>query len=371
MSKFSPGKNIGYLGGGQLARMLAESASHLGCYPHVLSPKKNDPGAQVSGFWHQGQLTEKQDLVDFLKKVDVATFESEFLDARLLQDAQATTGTTIYPAPALMGLLQDRKSQKELLDQFLLPTAPWSSVAKADEILHFVERNAYPIVFKKRFFGYDGYGTFIIKNKKALADFIKQEFKPNLFIVEKFIPFKKEMAVIVARSEDKSFTSLPFVESFQQDARCDWVRGPIKFKESKNTLSRLKKFLNGLKYVGVMGVEFFLTSKGLMVNEIAPRVHNTGHYSLDTDSLSQFDLHNMCLLGQKLPKKIEIKKGFAMANLIGSGDEVLLKSTHGKLYWYGKDDNRPGRKMGHLNALGTTPAAALKEALKRRREIKL
>ena len=163
---------------------------------------------------------------------------------------------------------------------------------------------------------------------------------------------------------------MPFVESFQKDARCDWVKGPIKLKESKKTISQLKSFLKKIHYVGVMGVEFFVTEKGLIINEIAPRVHNTGHYSQITQGLSQFDLHNMCLLGQKLPKDIKIKSGFAMSNLIGSGKKVKLKALDG-LYWYGKIDNRQGRKMGHINALGKTANEALKEALKKRKGIQL
>ena len=135
-------------------------------------------------------------------------------------------------------------------------------------------------------------------------------------------------------------------------------------------VDKLKLFLKKLHYVGVMGVEFFVTNKGLIINEIAPRVHNTGHYSQATKGVSQFDLHNMCLLGQKLPKDIKIKGGFAMANLIGSGKKVELKQV-GHLHWYGKTENRAGRKMGHINATATSADEALKQALKKRKGIKL
>ena len=178
--------------------------------------------------------------------------------------------------------------------------------------------------------------------------------------MEKWIPFKRECALMIARSADKSFTHLPLVESFQKDSRCDWVKGPIFIKAAGPMVEKLKSFLKRLHYVGVMGVEFFLTRKGLIINEIAPRVHNTGHYSQATPGWSQFDLHNMCLLGQKLPKEIKIKGGFAMANLIGSGAEVKLKPVGG-LHWYGKSENRRGRKMGHINVLASSPGKALKQ----------
>lgn len=370
MSDFQPGTKVGYLGGGQLARMLAQSAQNNGLEAHVLCPSKTDPAAQATGYFHQGDLNNQKDLENFLAKVDVATFESEFLNAEILTEAKKNTNATIYPTPELMGILQDRKTQKELFDQNRLPTSLWATVDTKELALDFIDRHGLPVVFKKRFFGYDGYGTFIVKTKKDLLNFLEKDFEEGLFIVEQFIPFKKEVAIIIARSLDESFTHLPFVESFQKDARCDWVKGPYKTKHNKKMLPLLKRFLKKLHYVGVMGVEFFETSKGLIINEIAPRVHNTGHYSLTTEGLSQFDLHNMCLLGQKLPKEIEIKGGFAMANLIGEGGKVHLKPDPA-LYWYGKADNRQGRKMGHLNGLGKSAKEALNTVLKKRRKYQL
>ncbi len=370
MSHFTPKTKIGYLGGGQLAQMLCESAHQMGLEPHVLSLRDDSPAAQNTRFWHQGSLEKQQDLEEFLRSVDVATFESEFLNAEKLMAAQKATKTKIYPTPQLMGRLQDRKSQKELFDHSRLPSAPWQTVDSEEDAQDFLNRHKLPLVFKQRFFGYDGYGTFIIKNKNQWRRFFEQDFKPHLFIVENFIPFKKECAVIIARSLDGSFSHFPFVESFQKDARCDWVKGPMKLKASSAMLKKLKSFLHKCDYVGVMGVEFFLTSKGLILNEIAPRVHNTGHYSQNTNGLSQFDLHNMCLLGLKLPNEIKIKGGFAMANLIGGEKEVRLKPTSG-LHWYGKPENRKGRKMGHINKTSTTAERALELALKKRKGIQL
>ena len=191
-----------------------------------------------------------------------------------------------------------------------------------------------------------------------------------MFIVEKFIPFEKEMAIIFARSRDGSFTHLHLVESFHKEARCFWVKGPFKTKPISPLIKNFHKMLKKLDYVGVMGVEFFKTDKGLLVNELAPRVHNTGHYSMDTEGPSQFDLHIMCLVGHKLPKSIEIKKGFAMVNLLGEGGKVELEPLEG-LHWYGKNENRPGRKMGHINVIDKNPTHALKKALKIHKRIQL
>ncbi len=370
MKKIKPGTRMGYLGGGQLARMLAESAFHYGLEPHVLSENSTDPAAQVTYFWQKGSPKNKIQLKAFLEKVDVATFESEFLDPQLLQELKKETKTKIYPSPSIMGILRDRKSQKKLFDKYHLPTSAWNAVNTEKEVLTFVDQFQLPLVFKKRTHGYDGYGTFVVKNPFELSYFLKNHFQKDLFIVEDFVPFQKECAVILARSADKSMTHFPMVESFQEDSRCDWIKGPIKVKGAQALINQLKRFLDKINYVGVMGVELFVTRHGLIINEIAPRVHNTGHYSLSTEGMSQFDVHNMCLLAQKLPK-IEIKSGFAMTNLIGSGKKVVQLQPVDQLFWYGKKDNRKGRKMGHINALGSNPSSALKLALKKRKEMKL
>lgn len=188
MSHFRPKSKIGYLGGGQLAKMLSESAQQLGLEPHVLSLREDSPAAQNTQHWHPGSLDQVPDLQKFLDAVDVATFESEFMNAEKLMEAQKKSKAKIYPSPQLMAQLQDRKSQKELFDQALLPTAPWAAVNTKEECLDFVQRSSLPLVFKQRTFGYDGYGTFIVKTKKQLHDFLEQTFKPDLFIAEKFIP---------------------------------------------------------------------------------------------------------------------------------------------------------------------------------------
>ncbi|MCJ8278123.1 MAG: ATP-grasp domain-containing protein, partial [Bdellovibrionales bacterium] len=329
MAQYQPGQNLGLLGGGQLARMLAHSAQNFGLTASVYSDKADDPAAQVSSSWSKGSIKDEKALTEFLKSVDVATFESEFQDPTVLLSAQKKSNTKILPSPELMGLLQDRKTQKSLVDEFSIATSPWATTDTVDEINSFIKDQKLPVVFKKRKNGYDGYGTYIVKTKNELSQFIKKDFEPNLFIVEKFIPFEKEMAIILARSADGSFTHLPLVESFQKDARCFWVKGPIKMKSIEPMIKGFKKFLKKKDYVGVMGVEFFKTKKGLMVNEIAPRVHNTGHYSMNTLGPSQFDLHNMCLMGQKLPKTIEIKKAFAMVNLLGEGGNTNLEPIPG------------------------------------------
>jgi 5-(carboxyamino)imidazole ribonucleotide synthase len=370
---FKPSFKLGILGGGQLARMLALSAHKWGVEPWIYSENPNDPGRQVSSFGATGKLDDAVALKKFLSQVDIATFESEFLNAPMLAELQKSTGTPISPSPEIMGLFQDRLSQKQLLDKMKIPTAKWMSVNTPADAQNAAAHLSLPLVFKKRRFGYDGYGTFVIRDKKSLQDFCDKEF-PNAdgFIVEQFIPFKRELACIFARSQSGEIVHYPLVESLQKDSRCFWVKGPVKQSSFKPWTTKFKKLLAQTKYVGVIGVELFETKKGLIVNELAPRVHNSGHYTQDAFELSQFDLHILALLDQPIfiPPS---PKGFAMVNLLGdsnpTGQANFTPNTF--VHWYGKADSRPGRKMGHINALGTTPAKALQTALKARKRFSI
>jgi len=362
MSNYTPFLKVGLLGGGQLARMLAESALRLGLEPHIYSENPSDPAAQGCRHWHQGALSDSVKLQAFIKKMDLVTFESEFIDTQKLP--KKTTHT--FPKPEIMAQLQDRKSQKEILDKVKMATAPWFVLDSEDQLKAALEKWKRGVVCKKRFGGYDGYGTYILKSKKQIENFLRDTYEDSLFIAEAFIPFQRECALIAARSGDGSFSSFPLVESFQKDARCFWIKGPVRTRKMDAALPKVKKLMRALDYVGVMGFEFFDTPNGLLVNELAPRVHNTGHYSQNTSGLSQFDVHWLCALKTKLPKSLVTDKGFAMVNLIGSGKTSLKLNceTSASLHWYGKEESRSGRKMGHLNTVAATPGEALKLALK-------
>jgi phosphoribosylaminoimidazole carboxylase PurK protein len=370
----NPGIRLGILGGGQLARMLALSAHQMGLQPHVLSENSLDPAQQVTRFNHVGALTDLHVVENFLKQVDICTFESEFLDGVLLSQAQQSTKTPIYPGVSTMELLQDRLTQKQNLDLFKIPTAEWLPANNKTEAEGAVITLGLPLVFKKRRFGYDGYGTFIIKNKNQLAEFYAEQFPSKTgFIVEKWIPFKRELACVFARNISGDISHYPLVESLQKDSRCFWVKGPVKHKSFNAFTKNFRQFLKKMNYVGVMGVEFFESKQGLLVNELAPRVHNSAHYTMMAFSVSQFDLHIKALLNQSIEIASANAKGFAMVNLLGGPTREpkwQLESTS-QLHWYGKLENRTGRKMGHLNALGSTPEKALQKALKDLKRIHL
>lgn len=363
---------LGLLGGGQLARMLALKCHDMSIQPYVLSPSVQDPAAQVTSFFVKGSLYSKKDLTSFLKQVDVATFENEFLDMSLLSKLSKDTKTPVYPSPRTMNLLQDRFKQKNLFKKYNIPTAKFISLPidshKTPQQRFNQLMKLFPngFVLKKRHQAYDGYGTCIvtsIKDKTKAVNFIK---KSQDLIVEEFIPFKKEMATILVRNRKKQIIELPLVHTYQEQARCVWLKGPCQHKNKSILIKKLKTMLKQINYVGVIAFELFDTSKGLLVNELAPRVHNSGHYSLDALSEDQFTLHIKAVLNQDLFSPVLQTKGFAMLNLLAGkqlNPQIKMAETKKevKLYWYGKQEHRPGRKMGHLNALASTPEKALKK----------
>lgn len=369
-------KPIGILGGGQLARMLVLEAHRMSLPVAVLSPGSDDPARAVTGHWVQGDPNDLNDLAAFMNTCSIVTFESEFYDAGVIAEASRATKVPVWPEPSLMARLQDRLTQKNLFDEYELPTAPWRPVDSAqDAVVAYVALDG-KVVYKKRRGGYDGYGTFVVRNDGELGNFANEgsnglwsDGVKGSFIAEKWIRFHREVAIIAVRDQQGAVFFYPFVESHQKNSRCLWVQGPLKepraFVDMKR---RLARFLNGIGYVGAMGIEMFETDDGLIVNEIAPRVHNTGHYTMDAFSLSQFSLHLRAVAGLRtqgfaVPKA----KGFAMWNLLGSAKPRtaltpwLAKSEAADvtLHWYGKSASREGRKMGHVNANGKNPKSAL------------
>lgn len=359
---------LGILGAGQLARMLALSAYPLGFEVSVFASGRNDPAAQVCGNVCIGRLDAADDVAKFLAEVDVLTFESEFVNVDLLNTP--ANAPRVFPSPELIARIQDRLTQKELLDEFKIPTARWVPIPDPAELNGCHRQFPGGFVVKQRRFGYDGYGTFIFRPGRRAAPPIPEA--PHGFIAEEWVPFRRELALTFVRSRAGEFTILPLVESVQKDARCFSVQGPIRHTGLGALERKFRALMNALDYIGVLAVELFDTGRGLTVNELAPRVHNSAHYSLDALTCSQFEYHWRAGLGLPLPKPQTLAKGFAMVNLLGEGGTTRLsRSAAGHLHWYGKSENRPGRKLGHINTLASGPRSALQKALKWRKEFLL
>lgn len=362
------GYRIGILGGGQLARMLVIEGQKLGFQMHVLSALPTDPAAHVTRHWTQGDLSDSHALSNFYKTVQVVTIESEFLDHHVLLAAEASSRITTEPSPHWISEFSDRLKQKSWLERMKIPSTPFNALSRAQDAEVFFSKFKKGVVFKKRRFGYDGYGTYIVRSKEGLKKWLTEHHDSlGDFIVEPYIAFQKELAFQLAVNASGKSLTYPLVEWKAKDAKCFWVKGPVKHPKFNFIKSKITSALHKSGYHGLMAFEFFSTGKNLLVNELAPRVHNSGHYTLEAFPVNQFKAHLLAITNFSWPKENAIAaKGFAMVNLIGNGTSSPKYHVDGKsyLHWYGKIENRKGRKMGHITAMGNSAALALKSALK-------
>jgi len=347
---------IGILGGGQLARMLILEGHRLGISCHLFCHKPDEPAALVTPHFSLIQqkppyFSDKELAV--LQSCTHLTFENEFFDCQRLEAELASIKKLkLYPALSTLTKIQYRNHQKKLLNQYNIPTSPWleiNSENEAKEALSLYKK----MVLKKTFGGYDGNGTFIISSLEDIAQLSRKILIKDL-IAEKFIPFKRELAITLVRNFKGQIVSFPLVQSHQKNNRCDWVSGPIQHHRLPAFLQKLKAMVKAINYVGVISFELFETDgKELLINEVAPRVHNSAHYTQEALNLSQFGYHLLSAYSA-LPRAQLECANFVMLNLIGNQNQKLKKAPgvyEGYLHWYGKSEERQGRKLGHLNLI--------------------
>ena len=381
-------KNVCILGCGQLARFLILKAHNMGLKTSVLAKSSKSPAVVPSTNVIKGSLHSKKDLKKILKQADWAAFENEFVNIHALKTALSELKTNssprslpkIHPKPVLMQALQDRFYQKKLLKKYKVPTADFVKIEAEKAKKEWVRSiKLFPkgLILKKQRAGYDGKGVFVAKPSdfllKAPLLFIQNS---NGVIAEPLISFKRELALILARNKKNQIIEFPLVETYQDKACCVWVKGPVQHKKKSALVKKLKNFIKQINYIGVIAFELFDTPKGLLVNELAPRVHNSGHYSLTALSEDQFTLHIKAILNKDLKKPKLKAKGFAMLNLLAQKNVFPNKkgrftipnsqklSPKAELYWYGKKEFPAGRKMGHINILSSSAALALNKLLK-------
>jgi 5-(carboxyamino)imidazole ribonucleotide synthase len=392
---------IGILGGGQLARMMALRGAELGLEVSILSEKKNDPAAQVVQNWQAGSIDDTVAVQRFFSNVDAVTFESEFINTKKLESKlNSALLKKVQPTISCIGTLQDRTTQKTLLTENKIPTAPFIASPDQLQLKDFFKASRNGIVCKKRTNGYDGYGTFLLRSETDLAQFISEnskvgagastngQFNGDDFIAEDLIPFQRELAISAVRDINGHVLWTPLIEWKARDNKCWWVKGPIKHKSIEKLKRSLSSLLQKINYIGFISFELFDSKKGLIVNEVAPRVHNSAHYTLNALIADQFQLHLLAIAGLSLKKTgphnstlTPITKSFAMVNLIGRETneaghyEAKLNTIRpliagaGFLHWYNKDIEKPGRKMGHINVCSPFSAdKALKKALQLEKE---
>lgn len=369
---------IGILGDGQLAQMLVEASKPMQLNLSILGSDHQSPAAQTGVDFTLGDLTNSLDFLNFCKDKDLLTIESEFIDPALLE----TSPIPVWPHPQTLISLRDRLPQKKSLIASGIPTSPLHLFSSFDEAKTKLKSHSQGLVFKKRLFGYDGYGTRVVKTYDDLVQFEHTEgANAHLqdWIAEDFVSFQRELAISFARNTSGQIMEFPLVESHQQNSKCLWVKGPIETTPYRIFIERLKSYINEIHFVGLITFELFENQHGLLVNEVAPRVHNSAHYSIEALDVSQFTAHLMAICNMPLPNQTQLKApAFAMYNLIGeremAAQELRLASLEGTdihLHWYQKAQSRKGRKLGHLTTLADTPEEALLKLEKTRKDFEL
>jgi 5-(carboxyamino)imidazole ribonucleotide synthase len=345
-----PGATIGILGSGQLGRMLALAAARLGFKCHVFAPNRDSPAFDVV---HQTTCADYIDtpaLERFAASVDVVTYEFENVPAEAA--AFLAARVPVLPDPKVLATTQDRLAEKDFVAALGIGTAPYAAIATPADLSAAIERVGRPAVLKTRRFGYDGKGQAAIKNGTA-PDAAWREVGGQPCILEAFVPFAREVSVVAARAHDGTVQCFDVTENEHREHILKVSRVPAALSDAAAQEARriAERIAHKFAYVGVLAVEMFVLRDGsLLVNEIAPRVHNSGHWTLDGASVSQFEQHIRAVAGWPLGTPIRHGR-VEMINLIGSEVEnyrAWLKVAGAAVHLYGKAAVRPGRKMGHV-----------------------
>ncbi len=346
------GATIGILGGGQLGRMLSVAAARLGYRTHIYEPSANPPAADVAHAVTTAPYEDLDALAAFAQTVDIVTYEFENIPTSALDALEAHC--PIHPNRRALTVSQDRLIEKAFLRDLGLTTAPFAAVDDEVDLAEAIEEIGCPAILKTRRLGYDGKGQARLNGPDdARAALDAMSGTPAIY--EGFVEFSREVSVIAARSLSGEVAAYDPGENVHREGilRSTTVPARLSAPERTDAVLLAGKILNALHYVGVMGVELFVTDKGLVVNEIAPRVHNSGHWTQNGCAVDQFEQHIRAIAGWPLGDGSR-HADVVMENLIGADIEripEIAREAQAAIHLYGKAEARPGRKMGHVNRI--------------------
>ncbi|WP_417333580.1 5-(carboxyamino)imidazole ribonucleotide synthase [Halarcobacter sp.] len=367
---------LGIIGGGQLGKIMSQKAKKMGFHVTILDPTFNCPAAQVSDKHIMGGFYDKEKLEQLVQESDVTTFELEHVDTSILKELY-DNGHNIHPSPYVMELIQNKYEQKKLLDEKGIPVPAYKDVKSEEDLAAF----GFPVVQKAKLGGYDGQGVQVLKSQE---DADTKALQTESFI-EEMVDIDKELAVIVARNIEGEMKCYPVVEMlFDERVNiCDSVMAPARISKEieEKSLEICKKSIEALDGVGIFGVELFLTKSGeIQVNEIAPRPHNSGHYTVEACATSQFEQIIRAVTNLPLGSTKLISPA-VMVNLLGEQGyegEPFIDGIHDALeipelsfHFYGKSFTKPFRKMGHITVLDDDINVALEKANKAKDILKI
>ena len=374
--RFLPGATIGLMGSGQLGRMFAIAARRMGYRVHVYSPDKDTPAGEFSDREVTGAYEDEDSVRAFARGLDLLTFEFENIPRQTIE--WCADECEVRPAGSILHTAQNRLREKDFLSGAGIPVGQYRAIKREPDFAKAMEAIGTPAILKSAAFGYDGKGQRAIAERASLEE-IWRERPGDELILERAIDFEKEVSVIVARGLDGSLSTFPLCENLHHNHILDITVVPARVSPAveKRAADLARSIAEQMDLVGLLAVEMFLLPDDtLLVNELAPRPHNSGHWTIEGCATSQFEQHVRAVCGLALGST-EILRPAAMANLLGDlwndgepdwAGALGVEGVH--LHLYGKREPRPGRKMGHLTALGATPEAAIAAASKARDALK-
>ncbi len=346
-----PGNTIGIIGGGQLGRMLSMAAAHLGYRSAIYAPEASGPAADVSSRWVQGDYDDVDAIKEFAQSVDIITYEFENIPVGPLEAVL----TPLAPHPRALATAQDRASEKAFVQAIGGRPAPWAVVSSREDLDAAIALVGAPAILKTRRFGYDGKGQARLKTAED-ADEAWAAIGWQPAVLEGFVEFEREFSLLVVRGSDGAIATWDPVLNVHEDGILALSSVPAAIAPATVEAARslAEKIVTELDYIGVLAIEYFDTAAGPVFNEMAPRVHNSGHWTIEGAVTSQFENHIRAICGLPLGSTARAAPRVQMRNLIGdqAGDwDVILSDPAAHLHLYGKGNARPGRKMGHVTKL--------------------
>ncbi len=359
---------VGMVGGGQLARMTAAAAIGLDVRFRVLAAALDESAAQVVADTVLGDYTSTADLLAFAADCDAVTFDHEHVPQPQLA-ALEQAGFAVRPGPSALRFTQDKLAMRERLSELDIPCPRFEPVTALADVLAFADDTGWPVVLKAVTGGYDGRGVWVCRSPAEVADVLSHGIR---LIAEEFVPFERELAILVARSPSGHGAAYPVVETIQRDGICHEVLAPapgLADHIAESAIHLGLELARDLDVIGLLAVELFQTRSGLLVNELAMRPHNSGHWTIEGARSSQFEQHLRAVLNLPLGSPVTTAPYIVMANLLGGDDpdlhgklnHVMAADPALKVHLYGKPV-RPGRKVGHVTALGSDLATVRERA---------
>lgn len=372
---------IGIIGGGQLGRMMTVEAKKLGFFVTILDPVPDSPAGQVADAQIIADYNDENAIVNLARAVDYITFETESANGHFFDELEKKVSCIINPSGKSWRIFQDKLEQKKLFAAHNIPQPRFIVISQNADMKKAAEKWGFPFLLKARFDAYDGKGNMLIKNTGDIDAAWNTSNNKKLY-AEEYVRFDKELAVMAARNSEGKIILYPVVETIQKNNICHYVCAPAQISSSvqKKVHTITIKTTKLLKGAGVFGIEMFMKKDGsILINEVAPRVHNSGHYTIEACVTSQFEQHIRAITGLPLGETTMKTPVAVMQNILGermgeaevTGLDDALKIPNVSIHIYGKKNTKPERKMGHITATAKTRREAFRKVSNARKYINI